>query len=64
VETTLSGRKRDFRGTSISDFFNNIDVERALTNPIAASRNFTSKLLKYLLFQSCAYRRFTSYIAQ
>ena len=25
METTLCARKRDFRGTSISDFFNNID---------------------------------------
>jgi hypothetical protein len=30
VVTTLCARKRDFRGTSISDFFNNIDVERTL----------------------------------
>jgi hypothetical protein len=30
VETTLSTRKWDFRGTSISDFFNNIDVKRPL----------------------------------
>ena len=28
VETTLSARKWDFRGTSISDFFNNIYVKR------------------------------------
>ena len=41
-----------------------IDVERALINPIAASRGFTPKLLRYLLFQPCAYCRFTSYIAR
>jgi hypothetical protein len=29
-ETTLCQRKPDFRGTSISDFFNNIDVNRTL----------------------------------
>jgi hypothetical protein len=57
-------QKRDFRSGSIFEFFNSIDVERALINPIAASRGFTLKPLKYLLFQPCAYRRFTSYIAR
>jgi hypothetical protein len=41
-----------------------VDVNRALKNHIAASRGFTPKPLKYLLFQPCAYRRFTSYIAR
>jgi hypothetical protein len=47
-----------------TDSMSRIDVKRALINPIAASRGFTPKLLKYLLFQPCAYRRFTSYIAR
>jgi hypothetical protein len=41
-----------------------VDVERTLINSIAASRGFTPKLLRYLLFQPCPYCRFTSYIAQ
>jgi hypothetical protein len=40
-----------------------IDVNRPLINPIAASRGFTPKLLKYLLLRPCAYRCFTSYVA-
>jgi hypothetical protein len=47
----------------ICDFFNGIDVERTLINPIVASRRFTVKLLKYLPFQPYAYRHFTSFIA-
>jgi hypothetical protein len=30
AETTLCARKRDFRGTSISEFFNNIRKQRSL----------------------------------
>jgi hypothetical protein len=41
-----------------------VDVKRTLIKPIATSRDFTPKLLKYLIVQPCAYRRFTSYIAQ
>jgi hypothetical protein len=38
VETTLSARKWDFRGTSISDFFNNI--RRSQPSAVRKHRSF------------------------
>ena len=39
METTLSARKWDFRGTSISDFFNNIRKYRSFTVSVANGSN-------------------------
>jgi hypothetical protein len=38
VEKTLSGRKRDFRGTSISDFFTSIRKQRSFAGGVGAGR--------------------------